>query len=230
MTKANGCGTGPEQPLPARAQKTIGGPHGETGSSASAMIGASRLVEVEGATMPTVSEPLPTLLSQPQYGLLKGGWDGAMTIPAAALRAMANHISASLNPASPATALALIERLARHYPRQPRNEREAEMYFDDWADDVADIPGDVLAAACAQYRRSEARFMATPGQIRALAEPILSFRQRLHRRAHDLIAAKGERPARTQKPEPVKVEPDPSIADGLAKLRADLAQQKAMPK
>lgn len=100
---------------------------------------------------------------------------------------------------------------------------EADLYFEDWADDVADIPQDVLASACAQYRRSEARFMATPGQIRALAEPVLKFRQRLHRRAVDLIEAKQARPTPRAKPEPVEQAPDPRLAAELDKLTASLA-------
>lgn len=184
----------------------------------------ARPVVVEAATMPTVSEPLPTLLNQPQYGLLRGGWDGAMTIPEPDLTAMADRICESLTPASPAAALALIERLARHYPRQPRNDMEADLYFEDWADDVAEIPQDVLASACAQYRRSEARFMATPGQIRALAEPILKYRERLHSRAVDLIKAKQAQPKpRRAKPAPVDHTPDPRIAAELDKLTASVA-------
>lgn len=67
---------------------------------------------------------------------------------------------------------------------------EADLYFEDWADDMADIPQDVLASACAQYRRSDARWMATPGQVRGFAEPIIKYRKQLQRRAVELIEAK----------------------------------------
>jgi hypothetical protein len=151
-------------------------------------------VEVEAATMPTASEPAPTLINQPAYALLRASWDTAMTADPEDMAAVSRALCESLTAVRPDQALALIERLARHYPRQVRNEREAELYLEDWWQDVSDFPADILASACAQYRRSEARFMATPGQIRAIAEPILSYRKRLADRA-DLIRQAQERAA-----------------------------------
>lgn len=189
MTKPNGCGTGPGQHQPARAQSSIGAPHGETGLSGYVMTEAPRLAVVEAATMPTASEPAPTLINRQAYVLLRGSWDTAMTADRMEMAEVAKALCASLTAVRPDEALALIERLARHYPRQTRDEREAELYLEDWWEDVSQYPADILASACAQYRRSEARFMATPGQIRAIAEPIMSFRRRLAERAALIQAA-----------------------------------------
>jgi len=143
---------------------------------------------VEGAGMPSVNEPAPTLINLPAYALLRGTWATALTANPAEMQMTAQALSRALTPADLPTALSLIERLARHYPRQVRNEREAELYLEDWWADVQDFPDDILASACAQYRRDGAnRFMATPGAIRRLAEPILSFRQRLARRAARVV-------------------------------------------
>lgn len=140
--------------------------------------------------MPTVSEPMPTLTNLRAYALLRATWQASETADKGELAMVARALEASLTPVDMPTALSLIERLSRHYPRQTRNEREAEFYLEDWWQDVSEFPADILASACAQYRRSEAKWMATPGQIRALAEPILSYRQRLAKKAADVLAAR----------------------------------------
>ncbi len=183
-TKPSECETGPDRQKPER--NSIGSPRGETGSSVTVMTANPNQRE----TMPTVSEPLPTLRSEPHYASLKGAWEVAKIIPMASLISMRDHIETMMTPASPATSLAWIERLAVHYPRQPRNDREAELLYEDWADDLAGLPADIVAAACAQYRNTPARFMATPGQIRGLAEPIATYRKRLHDRANELLSEK----------------------------------------
>lgn len=46
-------------------------------------------------------------------------------------------------------------------------------------DDLGHIPPDILDEACAAYRRDpEARFFPRPGQLLAIAEPLLAERRR----------------------------------------------------
>lgn len=46
-------------------------------------------------------------------------------------------------------------------------------------DDLSHIPPDILDEACAAYRRDpEARYFPRPGQLLAIAEPILAERRR----------------------------------------------------
>jgi hypothetical protein len=80
-----------------------------------------------------------------------------------------------------------IERLTLHYWTKPLDPASMRLYVRDWIDDVAHLPVDVLASACAQWRRGANAFMPTPGQLLALADPILRYRRALASRAASLI-------------------------------------------
>ena len=75
------------------------------------------------------------------------------------------------------------ERLANHYPHLRRSRHEAERAIEDWLDDLADIPADLIREACRLWRNSEAERFPTPGQLKALVVPMLDHRKALARRA-----------------------------------------------
>lgn len=75
------------------------------------------------------------------------------------------------------------ERLANHFPHLRRTAREHELAIEDWLDDLAEMPADLVREACRLWRMSEAEFFPTPGQLRAQVQPILVHRQALARRA-----------------------------------------------
>lgn len=80
-----------------------------------------------------------------------------------------------------------IERLTLHYWTKSLDPASMRLYLRDWVEDMRHLPVDVLASACAQWRRSDKAFMPTPGQILALADPILRYRRSLANRAASLL-------------------------------------------
>jgi hypothetical protein len=86
---------------------------------------------------------------------------------AAALRAYVAEARRLTVPAEPTSIVAHVERLGLHYP-QPRLEpAHHALRWDDWLEDLADVPEDVLIAACRIWRRSNERFAPSPGQLLA---------------------------------------------------------------
>lgn len=70
-------------------------------------------------------------------------------------------------------------RLQGHYWRPDFSPAQARELYEDFMDDLGHIPPDILDEACAAYRRDpEARFFPRPGQLLAIAEPLLAERRR----------------------------------------------------
>ncbi|CAM3238501.1 hypothetical protein [Sphingomonas zeae] len=83
----------------------------------------------------------------------------------AALVALVPQYEASLSPASRQGCRRAIAKLAMAYPSAKVSDIEAEARLEIYADALDDVPGDVLAAACAAALR-ESRFFPTPAEIR----------------------------------------------------------------
>ena len=86
-------------------------------------------------------------------------------------------LAASLVPAKPARAAQLITRLIGHYPQQAIADDIRAGIAEDWLEDLAHLPEDVIDAACAGWRRAENKFAPTPGQFLAIANPIVTIRR-----------------------------------------------------
>jgi hypothetical protein len=86
-------------------------------------------------------------------------------------------LAASLIPAKPARAAQLITRLIGHYPQQALSDDIRAGIAEDWLEDLAHLPEDVIDAACAAWRRAENKFAPTPGQLLAIANPIVTIRR-----------------------------------------------------
>lgn len=70
-------------------------------------------------------------------------------------------------------------RLQAHYWRPDFTPAQARELYADFMDDLAHIPPDILDDAIAAYRQNPAeRFFPRPGQLLAIAEPILAERRR----------------------------------------------------
>lgn len=129
--------------------------------------------------LPSAECPEPSVTNQPLLRrLLAGGFyqdrvrSGEITKGMALeARALAGEIEATCQPANPAEAAAVIERLFSHYPRSDLTPNAAVLRVDDWLDDLEGIPLDVLQAAARDYRRSSARFAPTPGQFLECVKP-----------------------------------------------------------
>jgi hypothetical protein len=101
-------------------------------------------------------------------------------------------MAAALDERNPARAAIAIERLAGHYPRMHRDDAAATAWAEDWLEDTAHLPPFVIEEACAEWRRSDERWMPTPGQLLVKAERILALREGEFRRACALLESDAE--------------------------------------
>ena len=85
-----------------------------------------------------------------------------------ALRAYIDEAERLARPASEAEMIVLLERLFLHYPAPVHSDAANAMRWLDWLDDFGDMPPDVLAAACREWRNGDNRFAPAPGQLKAL--------------------------------------------------------------
>ena len=69
---------------------------------------------------------------------------------------------------------------------------------EDWLEDLAHLPEDVIDAACAGWRRAENKFAPTPGHLLAIANPILVVRRFL---AQQGAVIAGQREPKVTRPE-----------------------------
>lgn len=94
----------------------------------------------------------------------------ARTMTAADVPALMSYLSEARRLARPVdetVAIQMLEALFLHYPQRSLKPEESAVIWADWCDDLADVPPDVLAAACRIWRRSSERFAPSPGQLLA---------------------------------------------------------------
>lgn len=120
-------------------------------------------------------------------------------------------VEQSLRPASRNEIVALITRLAAHFPVSDRSEAQWRIVIEDYAEDLAEYPSDILRAAVTQYRR-EGKWWPKVSEIRALADPELGRRQSMRHRLRVLAATP------VPEPEPAR---DPAA---VARIVAGLAE------
>lgn len=102
------------------------------------------------------------------------------------------EFDAFLTPAPQAEIVALLTRLAVHFPVRGRSQSEWRIILEDFAEDLAPYPPDILRAAIAEYRQT-GRYWPRPAELIALAAPALARRQRIR---HRLMRALGAPPLR----------------------------------
>ncbi len=96
-------------------------------------------------------------------------------------------MAAELDDRNPSRIAVAIERLSGHYPRMQRDTVAAREWAKDWLDDVGHMPPGVIEEACAEWRRSDEKWMPTPGQLLSKADRILTMRHAELRRAERLV-------------------------------------------
>ena len=132
---------------------------------------------------PSTTNPLPAIAAMPGTPLLKKliGHGPRRPTPTpddiALIQPVTKLLAASLIPAKPARAAQLITRLIGHYPQQVLGDDIRAGLAEDWLEDLAHLPEDIIDAACAGWRRGENKFAPTPGHLLALANPILVVRR-----------------------------------------------------
>lgn len=94
---------------------------------------------------------------------------------------MLDSLQDALRPAGPEYVAMALLRLQAHYWRPDFTQAQAKALYADFMDDLSHLPADILDQAIATYRRDpEARFFPRPGQLLAVAEPILAERRRAY--------------------------------------------------
>lgn len=177
--------------------------------------------------LPTADKPLPMLAARPSYQLLtrpleegiQAARDPSVLKEVEALR---EDIICSLSPATPHDAIMEIEALATHHPMQPRDDAANAIWARDWLADLADVPLDILTAACGEWRRNASPWMPKPGQLLALINPILSHRKALKRRCTAIIAEREQNKRAPSGDAPTRPEKQAGIQTGLADLASAL--------
>lgn len=155
--------------------------------------------------LPTATEPLPTFAAQPCFALLRkplADTEEAMQVEATrrAMVELREGISRLLTPATAEEVIVHIERLALHHPPlKAMTDSEAEMWVQDWLADLAEVPADILAAACAEWRRGGSSWMPKPGQLLDLAKPILRHRRALFDRCRMLLGEREQAPLQIER-------------------------------
>lgn len=143
-------------------------------------------------TPPTAGEPIPSLAGTHGLMLLRSAPVSTRAMMSEADRAAMTEASeaicASLTPSRAEWIAVEIEGLALHYPAFSRTDRENIIANGHWLADLENWPIDLIREACRLWRNSSERYFPTPGQLKALMEPVLKHREALARRAHLFLA------------------------------------------
>lgn len=181
--------------------------------------------------VPTAENPLPNSASRRGLALLTS-WETALAAmddpnDRAAITQAMEDLRASLIPTNRKDVAAMIEGLSALYPQAATSETDDLIRARAWLADLADYPSDAIEAACIAWRRSPERWMPTPGQLIELIKPIVTHRERLLRRAKDVVAAhQNAYKPKPAKPEPVRSEPDPDVAAGFEDLLKNIKPKR----
>lgn len=116
----------------------------------------------------------------------------------------------------------MIEALATHHPMRDMDRASSEIWARDWLADLADVPLDILEAACAEWRRNASPWMPKPGQLLAIITPILNHRKALKRRATAIVAEQAEKKRAPESDAPHRPERQAGIHEGLSDLASAL--------
>ena len=91
-------------------------------------------------------------------------------------------------PAEPVEIAALLHRLSLHYPDRKLSVKEATLVAEDWIDDLADVPGDLIQAAFKRWRTgAKSAFFPRVGEVLALIETERLYRRALARRGRAVL-------------------------------------------
>ncbi|MDF1769857.1 hypothetical protein [Maricaulis sp.] len=184
-----------------------------------------------GADLPTDTNPLPTLAALPSYALLRMPLGEAIEEAKGNLvqvESMRDQICDLLTPATPDAIIYHLEALTVHHPQRSLDGPAYDIWARDWLEDLREYPPDILQAAFTQWRRNASPWMPKPGQILALAAPILAYRNALKGRCTSIVKAlTDERPSAKRSPTD-RHEPDQAVKAGLADLAQSLRETKVV--
>jgi len=99
-----------------------------------------------------------------------------------------DSLVSSLNGATPQTVITMLTQLMLHYPRPDFTDGQARQVCMDMAQDFAHVPGDIMAEACREWRRTEKWFPRT-SELLAKADAMLGARKRALRDVERVLNA-----------------------------------------
>lgn len=104
-----------------------------------------------------------------------------------------DELQDSLRPASRTEIVRHVGALSLHYPQPDLPEAAHATRWDDWLSDFAEVPADILEAACRDWRRSAERFAPSPGQLLEKVKWIAYRKSMLTRAQMAISRLRGER-------------------------------------
>ena len=107
--------------------------------------------------------------------------------------ALRDSLIASLGRATPQTIITILTQLMLHYPRPDFTDGQAKQVCLDMAQDFADVPADIMAEACRDWRRNE-KWFPRPAELLAKTKDLLDARKRALQDVNRVLSAL-ERPA-----------------------------------
>jgi len=102
--------------------------------------------------------------------------------------ALRDSLKASLTGATAQTIIAMLTQLMLHYPRPDFTDGQARQVCLDMADDFAEVPGDIMAEACREWRRTE-KWFPRPSELLAKARGMVEDRKRALRDVERVLNA-----------------------------------------
>lgn len=156
-------------------------------------------IQVIKGELPTRDNPLPNVANQQLCASLRAGGLLADRLrrgdfkasDTPALKSLQTEVEASLTPITQTELASHLERLFAHYPQVVMTDSQLEGRWGDWFDDLGNLPADIIAAGCRDWRRSSERFAPTPGQLLDKTEPYMASRVFVERMIRKVIKELG---------------------------------------
>lgn len=178
---------------PARPTGSAPGKPGSAEPSNTQAVQLPAPLDIPPGTRPSANLPIPVVDVTPCGQLLKRPQEelvAALQDPATQERmetALAT-IEGSLQAAPAEVIVMALERLATHHPQPDRDEIGWKMWAEDWVEDLAGVPEDVLLAACADWRKKPKPFMPKAGELIQFMNPILIYRRQMLERGRKILS------------------------------------------
>ena len=142
-------------------------------------------------------------------------------------RAALVSVDPALTPASPDQLRAILGRLRLHYGMPDLTPQQFTLFWQDYADDLAHVPADVLEQAAIGWRRKvpAEKYFPKPADLLTIIRSQRVFEERA-RRARDKLDAQ----RRDAAPAPPTAEEKAAAAKLMAGLRERVASMRPMPR
>lgn len=129
-------------------------------------------------------------------------------------------LRATLQPSDRAVIITILTRLAAHFWDGHRDEQHWRIVFEDYADDLAAMPADIIQQGAVEFRRA-GKWWPKSAELLEIMRPLLARRERDIRRLERLAADRSN-----GGPEEIDIEERKRVGEKLGQLRAQLAADR----